>query len=201
MNKLDYSSYINSFKFTTSEYEETDKLKKVAFSTLKLKVPKEYRNFTFLDRTIQVISYLPVGEKRDIIETAYQKAADGLNFNPILFSVYFLLNIIYSYTNLTFTDNQRENEFELFDMIVTSGLLDEVIGRIPDSEKVFFASHINNYVITKIDADYSAAGLINNGINAVNTISATILDKLSNVNDETIQALIDNLGNVVNKAT
>ena len=201
MNKLDYDFYINSFKFTTSEYEETDKLKKVAFSTLKLKVPKEYRNFTFLDRTIQVISYLPVNEKRDIIETAYQKAANGLNFNPILFSVYFLLNIIYSYTNLTFTDNQRENELELFDMIVTSGLLDEVIGRISDSEKAFFTSHTNNYILTKISTDYSAAGVVNNGINAVNTISAIISDKLSNVSDETIQALIDNLGNVVSKTT
>lgn len=201
MNKLNYNSYINSFESTNLVHGETDKLKKVAFSTLKLKVPKEYRNFTFLDRTIQIITYLPVGEKRDIIETAYQKAAVGLNFNPILFSIYFLLNIVYSYTNLTFTDNQRENEFELFDMIVASGLLKEIMGRIPESEKIFFASHINSYIITKIDADYSAAGVVNNGINAVNTISATISEKLSNVNDETIQALIGNLGTAVNKAT
>lgn len=176
----------------------TDKFHKTAFSTLKLKTDKTYLEFMFENKPVQVLRYLPVQEKEDIIEIAYQKAIINSNFNPILFNIYFLLNVVYSYTNLTFTDEQRRDEKKLYDMICSSGLLDIILNNIPESEMTFFKDNIEDYVSQSLVQDYSAVGIFNNVVGSFNTFSKVISDKLSNVDEKTLQALIDALPNLVN---
>lgn len=176
----------------------TDKFHKTAFSTLKLKTDKTYLEFTFENKPVQVLRYLPVQEKEDIIEVAYQKAIINSNFNPILFNIYFLLNVVYSYTNLTFTDEQRRDEKKLYDTICSSGLLDIILNNIPESEMTFFEDNIEDYVSQSLVQDYSAVGIFNNVVGSFNTFSKVISDKLSNVDEKTLQALIDALPNLVN---
>lgn len=176
----------------------TDKFHKTAFSTLKLKTDKTYLEFMFENKPVQVLRYLPVQEKEDIIEVAYQKAIINSNFNPILFNIYFLLNVVYSYTNLTFTDEQRRDEKKLYDMICSSGLLDIILNNIPESEMTFFEDNIEDYVSQSLVQDYSAVGIFNNVVDSFNTFSKVISDKLSNVDEKTLQALIDALPNFVN---
>ena len=171
--------------------ELVDKAHKTAFSTLKLKIPKVYTEFEFENKPIQILNYLPIQEKEDIIEVAYQKAIMNNSFNPILFNIYFLLNIVYCYTNLTFTDEQ------LYDMLDSSGLLDNILQNMNGAETRFFSDNVDEYVKQKLSQDYSAVGLFNNAVGAFNTFSKTISDKVSNVDPETLQNLVDNLPNLI----
>ena len=177
--------------------EFVDKAHKTAFSTLKLKVPKTYTEFEFENKLIQILNYLPIQEKEDIIEIAYQKAIINNSFNPILFNIYFLLNIVYSYTNLTFTDEQRKDEKKLYDMLDSSGLLNNILQNMNKAETLFFSDNVDEYVKQKLSQDYSAVGLFNNAVGAFNTFSKTISEKVSNVDPDTLQNIIDNLPNLI----
>lgn len=174
-----------------------DKIHKTAFSTLKLKVLKDYTEFEFEKKPVQVLNYLPVQEKEDIIEVAYQKAIVDNVFNPILFNIYFLLNIVYSYTNLTFTDEQRKDEKKLYDMLESSGLLNDILRNIKRTECYFFEQNAVEYISKRQSQDYSVIGLFNNAVGALNTFSKVVSEKLSNVDENTIQNLVDNLPTLI----
>lgn len=107
---------------------------KVSYTNLKLKVNKDVKEVTFNDSKIDVLQYLPMDEKYDLIMITLQKAKVNNIYNPVKLEMYFNLNIIYSYTNISFTEKQREDESKLYDALQSSGLLNKIISAIPQEE-------------------------------------------------------------------
>ena len=176
----------------------TDKSRKTAFSTLKLKLVKNYAEFTYEDRTIQVIQYLPVIDKLDLIEIAYQKSIVNSTFNPLLFNVHFWLNVVYSYTNITFTDEQRKDESKIFDLLVSSNLLEKIIAAMDNDEFNYYRENVDGYIETRLRLDYSVGGIVNNATSAINKFSGVIAEKLSALDENTIQKILDAFPQLVN---
>ena len=83
---------------------------------------------------IEVLSYLPVRDKIDLIQIALQKSFENGVYNDIKLDVYFNLNIVYLYTNLTFTPEEKEDEFALYDKLEKNGIIIRVLGAMPDKE-------------------------------------------------------------------
>lgn len=109
---------------------------KVAFSKLGIKkVNDKVKNITFNDIEIEVKQYLPIQDKLIIIGNAINNAADNNRFaNPIKIDMYLALEIIMAYTDLSFTDKQKEDMPKLYDLFVSSGLLNEIYTAIPEAE-------------------------------------------------------------------
>ena len=109
---------------------------KVTFSKLKCKVNEEIKTISFNDETIEVRQYLPVQEKLALIGRVVEFAHDAdRNFsNPVKANIFTELEIVFAYTNLTFTDKQKEDIPKLYDMIASSGLLKEILDVIPSEE-------------------------------------------------------------------
>ena len=79
--------------------------------------------------------YLPVNDKLELISNVINSAHDENNFsNPVKVSVFTTLEIMYAYTNINFTDKQKEDPTKLYDMLISSGLVCEVINAIPEAE-------------------------------------------------------------------
>ena len=197
-----YAIYGNSISLVRAEPNDslpiTDKPHKTAFSTLKIKLPKNYKEFTFEDKKIQVAQYLPIAEKIDIIEIAYQRALINSKFDPLFFNVYFWLNIVYSYTNLTFTDEQKKNEDKLYDMLASSGLLSMILAAMDEKELEYFSQSLDYYISTKNRIDNSVGGIVSNLTGAMNKFSGVISEKFSNLDEATIQKIIDAFPQLVN---
>jgi hypothetical protein len=72
----------------------------------------------------------------DIVASIVNRAHDGeSNFsNPIKVDIYTTLEIVYNYTNINFTDKQKEDVLKMYDLVVSSGLYNEVLKLIPDEE-------------------------------------------------------------------
>ena len=96
---------------------------KVTFSSLKIKNEENIKKFTFNDKEIEVLQYLPVNEKNNLIEVVLQKANEGSIFNTFTMDMYFHLYLIMYYTNLTFTEKQREDLPKLYDAFEESGFI------------------------------------------------------------------------------
>lgn len=146
---------------------------KVSLTKLGLKVNQDVKNIEFNEQIIEVKQYLPINEKLELISSVINSAADENNFsNPVKENVFLTLEILYHYTNINFTDKQKEDPVKLYDLVVSSGLvnkvtdlipeeeLDEVINGVAQSVKAIYAYRNSILgILESISQDYSALNL------------------------------------------
>lgn len=109
---------------------------KVSFTNLKLKVNTEVNTFQFGENKtkIEVLKYLPIEDKNDLINIALQNAEENGIYNDVLLEMYFNLYIMYFYTNINFTDKQKEDPAKLYDQMESNGLITQVIANMDKDE-------------------------------------------------------------------
>ena len=108
---------------------------KVSLTKLGLKVNQNVKNIEFNEQIIEVKQYLPINEKLELISSVINSAADENNFsNPVKENVFLTLEILYHYTNINFTDKQKEDPVKLYDLVVSSGLVNKITDLIPEEE-------------------------------------------------------------------
>ena len=134
---------------------------KVPFSKLNLKKIDKVQVVTINGLEIEVKQYLPVAEKLELIANVLNNSADDNNFaNPVKTYILSHLEIIYAYTNLSFTDKQKEDPAKLYDILDTNGIIDSIILAIPPSEY----DNLIEDITSTIDAYYkyknSALGIL-----------------------------------------
>ena len=146
---------------------------KVSFTKLGLKKNEDVGILHINEQDIEVKQYLPVNEKLELISSVINSAADENNFsNPVKENVFLTLEILYHYTNINFTDKQKEDPVKLYDLVVSSGLvnkvtdlipeeeLDEVINGVAQSVKAIYAYKNSALgILESISQDYSALNL------------------------------------------
>ena len=125
---------------------------KIAYSKLGCKTLDEKHTITFNDQDIEVRQYLPIQEKLELIGRVIELAHDeDRNFlNPVKVSIFTYLEIIFAYTNITFTEKQKEDVPKLYDQLFGSGLLEEIMEAIPVGE----LNTIENGIADSIEAVY-----------------------------------------------
>ena len=109
---------------------------KVPFTKLKCKLNIEEIPVQIGEETIAVKQYLPIQEKLvligDVVMQAHEQ--DENYSNPIKAEVYRDLEVVFAYTNISFTDKQKEDLPKLYDLLASSGILKTVIEAIPEDE-------------------------------------------------------------------
>ena len=125
---------------------------KVSLTKLGLKVNQDVKNIEFNEQIIEVKQYLPINEKLQLISSVINSAADENNFsNPVKENVFLTLEILYHYTNINFTDKQKEDPVKLYDLVVSSGLVNKVTDLIPEEE----LNEVINGVAQSVKAIYT----------------------------------------------
>ena len=108
---------------------------KVSFTKLKLTKKNEVQTLKYNDEIIEVKQYLPIQDKLALISRVINQASDEYNFaNPVKLDLFLSLEIMYQYTNINFTEKQKEDPTKLYDLLEENGLIDAVISLIPHAE-------------------------------------------------------------------
>ena len=108
---------------------------KVTFAKLKLSIDNSVKEVLFNEKTIEVKQYLPMEEKLNIVSNILNYSAEDQKFyNQGKIEVFLTLEMVYAYTNIVFTDKQKEDSIKLYDVIASSGLWDAVAEAIPEKE-------------------------------------------------------------------
>lgn len=108
---------------------------KVSFTKLGLKVNQEVKTIEWNEQAIEIKKYLPVNDKLQLISNVINQSIDEIRFmNPVKIKVYSMIEIIKYYTNISFTEKQSENIPKLYDLMQSTGILDEIIKAIPETE-------------------------------------------------------------------
>lgn len=107
----------------------------VSYASMKLKVDNSTKIVDLGNGiSVEVLKYLSIGEKYNLIEITLQKAYENGIYNPVKLDMHFALNLVYLYSNISFTDKQREDEEKLYDTLQSNGILDKIIDAIEDDE-------------------------------------------------------------------
>ena len=134
---------------------------KVPFSKLNLKKIDKVQVVTINGLEIEVKQYLPVAEKLELIANVLNNSADDNNFaNPVKTYVLSHLEIIYAYTNLSFTDKQKEDPAKLYDILDTNGIIDSIILALPPSEYDNLIEDITSTINAYYKYKNSALGIL-----------------------------------------
>lgn len=109
---------------------------KVPFTKLKCKINENEIPIQIGEEVITVKQYLPIQEKLALIGRVVEFAHEQDNnfSNPVKAGVYRDLEIIFAYTNISFTDKQKEDLPKLYDILYSSGVIKTVIDNIPEDE-------------------------------------------------------------------
>ena len=110
---------------------------KVPFSKLKCKINTDEIPLQLGEETITIKQYLPIQEKLALIGRVIMQAheQDANYSNPVKVAVIIDLELIFAYTNINFTDKQKEDIPKLYDLLYSSGILDKILAAIPEDER------------------------------------------------------------------
>ena len=172
---------------------------KVAFTKLGLKPNNEIQYIEFNEQTIEVKQYLPVEEKLELITKVLELSHDSNNFsNPVKVSVYTTLEIIEKYTNVNFTEKQKENPTKLYDLLVGNGFAAAVIKAIPESEYDEILTGIKQTIKSVYKYQNSILGIldtISQDYSNLNLDATEIQKKLADPNNmELLKGIMTKLG-------
>lgn len=131
---------------------------KINFNKLGIKkVDDTIKTFSFNDLEIEVKQYLPIQDKLTMFSNAINLAADGNRFlNEVKLQMFLDLEVVFNYTNVSFTDKQKEDLPKLYDMLISNGFIERVYELMPEAERValFECTSIANGMYNQMNSIY-----------------------------------------------
>lgn len=137
-------------------------MNKISYTNLKLKVNTEVNTFDFNGNQIEVLKYLPLEDKCALINLALQSAREESIYNPAKLEAYFHLYIVMLYTNINFTEKQKDDKVKLYDTLKSNGLIDQVLINMDEDEYSALCEYLNQQESDILNYQNTVAGVINN---------------------------------------
>ena len=135
---------------------------KIAFTKLGLKKKDEVKTVNINNNVIEVKQYLPINDKLALISRVINLSHDSNNnfANPVQVEVIGTIEIIATYTNLSFTEKQKEDYAKLYDLLEENGITKDLIGAIPEDEYAFLIDGINDSIEAVYKYQNSVLGIL-----------------------------------------
>ena len=113
-------------------------------------------------QTIEVKQYLPVIEKSELITRVLNNSVDENNgyYNLLKMDMYLALEIVYAYSNISFTEKQKEDPMKLYDILNASKVLNLIIGLVPEGEFYYLNKTVHEMANNIVAYRNSAMGIM-----------------------------------------
>lgn len=138
---------------------------KPTFAKLGLTKNTEVKIFVYNEQEIEVKQYLPIEEKLELIANAINNvlATDENKFpNYIKLEMYLKLEIVFKYTNLSFTEKQKEDLPKLYDLLAGNHIFDLIDEVLPSKEVLNLQIQANKLFKGIHEYNNSAYGILDN---------------------------------------
>lgn len=139
---------------------------KVPFSKLQAKVDNEivknyYHNLAGEEVYYEVKHYLPFEEKLELVSRIINNSVDDNGFyNPMRVKMYMTLEIVYTYTNLSFTEKMKEDPFKLYDIFISTSIFNDVIKAISEKDWLDIQESVWSTIKNIYDYKNSVMGIL-----------------------------------------
>lgn len=134
---------------------------KVPFSKLGLSKDIPVTIIHVNGQDIEVKSTIPIEDKLALISDVINLSIDSNNYyNPEKIRLFTELSIVEYYTNVSFTEKQKENIFKVYDLLNFNGVIRQVMGVIPAEELNTLKDSINSTVASIYAYHNSVLGIL-----------------------------------------
>ena len=164
---------------------------KVSYANMKLKVNTQVNTFNFCGQKIEVLQYLPSHDKYDLLMITLQKSLENGAYNQFKLNLYFELNLVYMYTNISFTEKQREDEFKLYDNLKSNGFFELFFHELNEDEYNELFAQLNAIKNASSANRMSMGAAINQLINNLPENAEAAAKIVQNFNPNQFKAVID----------
>lgn len=172
---------------------------KVGLNKLGLVKNTEQVDFMWKGQKIEIFQYLSLEKKLEIISNIINESVDLKGYYaPYRLDLFMTISVVENYTNITFTEKQKEDLGKLYDLLVGSGFYKEIKSRIPSSEIEYIEENITKTIHSIYEYKNSVLGImdaINRDYKDV-TFDAESIQKALESGEglETVREVLDNLG-------
>lgn len=135
---------------------------KVPFTKLKCKINTDEIPVQIGEETIAIKQYLPIQDKLALIGRVieYAHMQDENYSNPVKAGVLRDLEVVYAYTNISFTEKQKEDVTKLYDQLYSSGILAQIIKNVPTEEYEIIVTGVNESIEAVYKYQNSVFGIL-----------------------------------------
>lgn len=112
------------------------------------------------DIKFNVKQYLPAEDKNALLEIAMQTADQGTILNTFALDAIFHTYLVFKYTDIEFTDEEKENLFDLYDILEDNGIIDAVVAAIPTREYESLRTYLTEMVDSYLTYRNSTRALV-----------------------------------------
>lgn len=114
------------------------------------------------EETISVVQYLPLEKKLAIMQNIIEQAGNNEEgfYNIVKLTVFYTIEMLRAYTNISFTEKQLEDPQKLYDIIVLNKIWDTVKQSIPEDEVNYIWENTCALAREITDYNHSALGIL-----------------------------------------
>ena len=177
---------------------------KVAFSKLQASVNAAEVQTSFCNKAGEAIiydvkQYLPMMDKVLLVERIINQSVDENGFyNPMRVKLFMTLEVVFAYTNLTFTEKMKEDPFKLYDILVSSGIYSNIVDCINEKEWEELQHSVYDTIKNIYDYRNSVMGVldaVSTDYSDLNLDATAIKEQLSDANNlKLLKDVVSRLG-------
>ena len=161
------------------------------FNKLNLKKIDKEVNIVINNEKIAIKQYLPISNKIDLVQIALQQSLEDGVYNEGLLTAYFHTYVVMFYTNLEFTDEEKQDILSIYDILETNGIIEKVCNAIPKVEFDDLVDLLNGQQKNNVEFKQSAAYLIGQFINMLPEQMEKVGEIVNNFDPQKYQAVVD----------
>ena len=161
------------------------------YKDLNLSKANVFKTFKWGDKNVEILDYLPIESKYDVVMITLQRAYEDGIYNPIKLDMFYHLNLVYAYTNLVFTDEERENESKLYDEMVSSGFMSLFLENMNPDEYAEMQDDIDNIIESNMKYRVSAAAIFSKFVDDLPANAEAAQKIVDSFDPEKYQAVVD----------
>lgn len=173
---------------------------KVGLTKLGLKKNTNLTTLEWNGQVIEIKEYLPIQEKLDLIGRIVNQSFDDNNFvNPARLQIFTTLELLYTYTNINFTDKQKEDFLNLYDLFISSGLWELINQKLHEFGEAQIIIETSQAVINELykykDSALGILQAISQDYENLDLDADKLKDKIANrENVEFLKEVMDKMG-------
>lgn len=114
------------------------------------------------EETISVVQYLPLEKKLTVMQNIIKQAGNNEEgfYNIVKLSVFYTIEMLRVYTNISFTEKQLEDPQKLYDIIVLNNIWETVKDSIPEKERDYIWDNTCALAREITEYNHSALGIL-----------------------------------------
>ena len=163
------------------------------FKDLEITTVKDTVTIDSFKAPFTVLTYLPIEDKNTLIQLAIQNSEENGYVNTIKLDTYFNLYLVYMYTNIEFTENEKDDPTALYDILYSQGIIAAVVTaleQIGNGEYEYLCRKLHEAVKAKVKYNHSLIAILNGFIDRLPVNAEQAMEIINKFNPADFQQVI-----------